>query len=117
MNSVFILPDKSDPVAKRINEDDKHNTLVFKSLNIKPNLFLFISFKIFKWISIFGKKYKNISDDEYLTRVSEKKMDVFAVFKKIIIDSSIENSNKNMKGGMYYNRYIRYKNRYIKLKT
>jgi superfamily II DNA/RNA helicase len=73
--------------------------------------------KIFKWISIFGKKYKNISADEYLTRVSEKKMDVFAVFKKIIIDSSIENSNKNMKGGMYYNRYIRYKNRYIKLKT
>ncbi|AYV82240.1 MAG: atp-dependent rna helicase [Homavirus sp.] len=67
---------------------------------------------IYRWISIFGEPYKNKSADEYLTDVSKRKQMVYDAFKKIIIDSSIENNGKNLKGGLYFSRYIRYLNKY-----
>lgn len=76
---------------------------------------------IYKWISIFPKPYLNMSADEYLTMISEKKMAIFDTFKKIIIESSIENNSssenkiKNIGGNIY--SYKKYKSRYIKLKN
>lgn len=71
--------------------------------------------KIFRWISVFGPPYKNLSADEYLTNISKKKEMVYNAFKKIIIDASIENIGKNQRGGYYYSMYIKNLFQYKKL--
>lgn len=69
--------------------------------------------KIFKWISIFPKGYHNLSADEYLLEISERKTKIINSFKNILIDASIE---KNYKAGGYNNNLL-YMEKYIKYKT
>lgn len=71
--------------------------------------------KIFKWISVFPKSYHNMSADEYLLEMSEKKTALIESFKSILIEASIE-KNKTIKHGGYYERYKLYKKKYIALK-
>lgn len=81
---------------------------------------------IYRWTSIFDKKiYNNTSADEYLVELSDKKENIFNMFKKIIVKSSIENNyndkynNKynNQSGGFsYQEQYIKYMSKYKNIK-
>jgi superfamily II DNA or RNA helicase len=71
--------------------------------------------KIYRWISVFPEPIKNISADEYLTMISERKEKILEIFDKIIIESSIEKSGEEKRGGYYY-KYVKYKAKYLKLR-
>ncbi|AEJ34784.1 helicase conserved C-terminal domain (PFAM) [Acanthamoeba polyphaga mimivirus] len=47
---------------------------------------------IYRWISIFPNQYRNISADEYLTTLSQRKMELWNKYNQIVIDASIENN-------------------------
>jgi hypothetical protein len=71
---------------------------------------------IYRWVSVFDKEmYANISADEYLIELGEKKRQIFNTFKNILIESSIENQ-MNKKGG-YITQYNKYLNQYKRLKN
>jgi len=78
--------------------------------------------KIFKWISVFPKKYHNLSADEYLLEISEKKTIAINNFKNILIEASIENNYKNiliennLKRVNYKNKYLKYRHKYMEKK-
>ncbi len=68
---------------------------------------------IYRWMSVFDKtKYANISADEYLVNLSNKKKKIFENFKDIIIESSIEYTNRNQSAGFYYKQYKKYLRKY-----
>jgi superfamily II DNA or RNA helicase len=86
---------------------------------------------IYKWMSVFDKtKYANISADEYLIELSNKKTKIFEVFEQILIDVSIENKvdklskmnrlsefNKQYYKKQHYKKqYKKYARRYKELK-
>lgn len=72
--------------------------------------------EVFKWISVFPKNYRTKTADEYLLELSNKKTQILEQFKKIIIESSIEHTFNDQNGG-YYKKYLKYKQKYLKLKT
>lgn len=47
---------------------------------------------IYRWISIFPNQYRNISADQYLTTLSQRKMELWNKYNQIVIDASIENN-------------------------
>ena len=67
---------------------------------------------IYRWYSVFPKQIKNLSADQYLMKISQKKKDLWDKYQQIIIDASIENNyfasntysknsiKNNIKGGM-----------------
>jgi len=85
-------------------------TIRYKSHNSLPKKDRHV--EIYRWVSKFPPVYTNMSADEYLISVSEKKDKIFKKFKHIIVESSIENK----KMGGYYKKYIIYKRKYLDLK-
>ena len=85
----------------------------YKSHSSLPKSERFV--KVYRWISVFPEPIQNIAADEYLTIVSERKEKILDIFKKIIIESSIENSGKKGEkvGGYYYYKYLKYKKKYL----
>jgi len=80
-----------------------HQSLPVKDRNVS----------IFRWVSKFPDIYTNISADEYLADVSIKKDLIFKKFKDIIIESSIENSKKIIKGGSYHRSFLNNLQKYL----
>ncbi len=98
---------KIDQVIGRAIRYKSHESLPKNERNVK----------IYRWISIFPEPIKNMSADEYLTLVSERKEKILDIFNEIIVESSIENTWKDRKrqmGGYYY-KYIKYKAKYLGL--
>ena len=71
--------------------------------------------KIYRWISVFPIYINNQSADEYLSEISEKKLEIFQQFEKIIKETSIEHNNEISKKD-YYRLYNKYKKEYVKMK-
>lgn len=73
---------------------------------------------VYRWISIFPDIIRNPSADQYLMEISERKKKVFEKFNELIIMASIENAKK-LKGGdpYFYQKYLKYKTKYLKLKN
>lgn len=81
---------------------------------------------IFRWISVFPKPLEsNMSADQYLVNLSKKKEEITNRFKKIVIDAAIENDPKYSKiigqshkiNRNYYDKYIKYKTKYLQNKN
>lgn len=70
---------------------------------------------IYRWISIFPEPIKNLSADQYLRQVAENKEQIWHQFQDIIKKVSIENNQKA--GSKYYDKYLKYKNKYMLLKN
>lgn len=92
-----------------------HNELPIKERHVS----------VYRWISIFPEIYSNLSADEYLTKISKKKDEIFRRFKNIIIESSIENNKINidlklnnikMPKNKYYDNYMILKKKYLDTK-
>lgn len=79
-----------------------HNDLPLKDRNVI----------IYRWVSVFPKDIVNKSADQYLVELSNKKYKIFNEFIGIIKDVSIE---ENIKGG-YFEKYIKYKTKYLNKK-
>ena len=82
-----------DQVIGRTIRYKSHNDLPLNERNVT----------IYKWVSIFNKeKIHNLSADEYLIDISNKKRKLFDTFKELIIESSIEmqQTNKNVMNRM-----------------
>jgi len=75
---------------------------------------------IYRWVSTFPKEIDNMSADEYLVTLNERKERVFNKFIDLIKKVSIERNEKILSGGendIYYNEYIKYKTRYLQCKV
>ena len=70
---------------------------------------------VYRWISVFPKKVKVLSADQYLTELSEKKTAIFDKFLDIIKEASIER-NGLAGGSLYYGKYMKYKTKYLALR-
>ncbi|XWV25982.1 putative ATP-dependent RNA helicase [Tupanvirus soda lake] len=87
---------------------------------------------IYRWVSIFPKQIKNLSADQYLIKLSQKKKQLWDKYQEIIKSASIENNfmaetKKNNKSKVnskyiknandqYYDKYLKYKRKYNILK-
>ena len=85
----------------------------YKSHNSLPETERHVT--VFRWVSVFPESFYNVSADEWLMKISAKKKRIFDHFKDMIVDSSIEKAGQ--KGGRYYQKYLQYRARYLKLKN
>lgn len=60
---------------------------------------------IYRWISVFPKKIMNLSADQHLMQLSEKKQLISEKFNKLIEDVSIEKNGIVINYGGYYDEY------------
>ena len=95
-------------------EQAKGRVVRYKSHNGLPLDLRFV--EIYRWASIFPLPFQNQSADEYLLELSQRKLEMFNKFKKIIIDSSIE-KNWYVKMQRFYYKYKKYKYKYNKAKN
>lgn len=77
---------------------------------------------IYRWVSVFPPHIKNMSADQYLIFLSNKKKDLWNKYQQIIINSSIENNfmKKNqihIVPANYHDKYLGYKKKYHELKN
>lgn len=76
---------------------------------------------IYYWVSIFPSHIKNISADQFLMKISEKKRQIWEKFQSIIIRSAIENNNIRRESISKYisdqpnhhYKYKKYKTKYL----
>jgi len=82
--------------------DERINQVIGRAIRYKSHIALPPNDRnvtVYKWVSVFNKaKIHNMSADEYLIEVSNKKRKLFDTFKELIIESSIEmaETNKNV---------------------
>lgn len=69
---------------------------------------------VYHWASVFPEQFGNLSADEYLIKVGQRKAKIFQKFKKLIVENSIEHYQT---GGTLHQHYLKYRHQYLTLKN